>query len=419
MVPGRTASIACVHLAPWPLTLLAKQHPGLPVAVLGETIRRVVAATPEAMTAGVHLGMSEVAALSRCPELHAQVITGPTARAAWAEVLELLYARYSDRVHSSTPGVAFLQTRAPAARDLAAALHAPVGLAASTQVAHLAALRARPGEVREVPAGEEEQAFLRLSPVEHLQVLGLTPAHVEHLQYLGLRGLADVWKWSAAQREAFFGVTVGGQLNRFLRGERTTAVPRYVPDQVIEGSRSTDPPLREPSHVEAVLAELVPGLFAELRGRTCAYLTIHADTPGGRLSASRRLKWPLDAAGLQRVTGLAFGDTDALALGVERLTVQLSGLAQPSRLVGLWAGLAELEVTQTVLDRYPDALVRVEWLDPFAYTADLQYRWVDWLTGEVRPTAMTPRRGWTPPTLVKARERNVERILAFFEGQHP
>lgn len=418
MGPGR-ALIACVHLAPWSLTLLARQHPGVPVAVLGEMTRRVLQASPEALEAGVHPGMRDVAALSRCPDLHAEVLTRPTVVGAWNALLETLYARYSDRVEGRTPGTAFLMLRAPAARDLAAALHAPVGLASSVEVAQLAALRARPGEVREVHGGEGEKGFLALCPAEHLQVLGLTPSHIERLHFLGALGLADVGKWSAAQREAFLGVDVGKRLNRFLRGERTTAVARYVPGKVIEARMQADAPLHEPSQTEAALRELVPGLLHELRGRTCAYLTVHADTVGGRLSATRKLKWPLDQGGLTRVAGLALQDTDALPLGVDALTVQLSGLAQPGRMVGLWAGLAELEVTRDVLDRFPEALVRVEWLDPYAFVTDAQYQWVDWLTGEVRPTPMTPPRTWARPSPAKARERSVQRVLAFFEGREP
>ncbi|BDP43808.1 hypothetical protein DAETH_37770 (plasmid) [Deinococcus aetherius] len=274
MAPGRTAPIACVHLSPWALTLLTRQHPGVPVAVLGETTRRVTQASPEALAAGVGMGMSEAAALSRCPDLHAEVVSSPTARATWAELLETLYARYSERVQGSAPGVAFLNVGDGAARDLAAALHAPVGLAASLEVALLAARRARPGEVRSV-MGEAERAFLPLTPAHHLDILGLTPSHVEGLHFMGLRGLADLMKWSAGQRESYFGVDVGKRLNRFLRGERTLSVERYIPHWVIEARLGLDHPLTEPAQAEAVLADLAPGLLAELRGRTCAYLTVH------------------------------------------------------------------------------------------------------------------------------------------------
>ena len=149
--------LACVTLSPWPLTLLGRSHPGVPVAVLNES-RRVLYASPEAREAGVQAGMRDLAALSRCPELHAEVLSAPSALAAWAELLETLYARYSDRVEGGTPGTVYLKVSVPAARELAAALNAPVGLAESLEVAQLAALRARPGEIREVD-GDRKRHF--------------------------------------------------------------------------------------------------------------------------------------------------------------------------------------------------------------------------------------------------------------------
>ncbi|GGS03943.1 Y-family DNA polymerase [Deinococcus sedimenti] len=414
---GRTPSLtACVLLAPWPLAHVRRQHPGVPVAVLNDA-RRVTQTCPLAAQSGVVTGMREVAALSRCPELHAEVVPAPEAQAVWAELLEQLYARFSDRVEGRERGAAFLNLSARGARDLAAALHAPVGLASSRELAQLAALRAGAGEVRSVPSGARaEQAFLTLTPLAHLTALGVPRATLEHLHFLGLRDLGGLMAWSAAQREAFLGVDVGRRLNRFLKGERLTAVEAYRPGQVLEASLGFDLPLTEPAQVDAALRDLMPGLITELRGRLAATLTVHADTLGGRLSATRQLKWPLDDDALGRVAGLALQDAGALALGIDRLTAQLGGIAQPARMVGLWAGVAELEVTTTVLTRFPEALVRVEWLDPWAYAPDAHYAWVDWVTGQVRAREMTPRQSWTPRPAAR-REQAVQRVLAFFEGQ--
>ncbi|UBV45272.1 Y-family DNA polymerase (plasmid) [Deinococcus taeanensis] len=349
-------------------------------------------------------GLRETAALSRCPDLHAALVPAPEAQATWHEVLEQLYARFSNRVEGRTPGVAFLTVGVGAARDLAAALHAPVGLAASCELAHLAALRARPGEVHAVGAGTAaEQAFLQVTPLGHLQVLGVPLCVLERLAFLGLRDLGGVMAWRPGQREAFLGVDVGRRVNRFLNGERTPGVGKYHAGQLLEMSLAFDVPLTEPAPAHAALGALLPELRAALRGR---------------LSATRQLKWPLDGAALTRVAGLAFGETGALPLGVDRLTVTLGGLAQPSRMVGLWAGVAELKVTKGVLARFPDALVRVEWLDPWAYATDAQYAWVDWVTGDVRPGRMTPRHAWRPPP-AQAHERVVQGVLAFLEGRDP
>ena len=413
-----TAHVACLRLAPWPLVLLTRQHPGVPVAVLSEG-KRVLHASPDAEALGVQPGMRETAALSRCPELHAVVVTAPVAQAAWNDLLEQLYARYSDRIEGREVGVAYLSIGPAAARELAAALHAPVGVASSLEVAQLAARRAKPGEVREVgSSAQAEKLFLSLTPIQDLQALGLSSVHVERLRFLGVRGLADLLKWSAAQREAFLGVNTAKRLSRFLKGERTAKPHRYVSGQVIESSLSFDAPLMEPGQAEAALGDLLPVLVEPLRGKTAAYLTVHADTLGGRLTATRKLKWPQGEQALGRVALLALEDTHALPLGIDALTVQFSGLQQPARMIGLWAGLADLEVMKTVLDRFPEALVRVRWLDPFAYCADAMYEWVDWTTGTVRATPMTPVKP-PPPTPVQRREKAAQRMVAFFEGVDP
>lgn len=385
-------SVLCVLLTPWPLHLLEQRHPGLPLAVLDEHTRRVLHVNAQARGAGVVVGFRESAALSRCPELHAEVVSAPVATTAWNELLETLYTRTSDRVESKAQGVAFVTGSPAAACEIAVALRAQVGVAASQEVAHLAALRAKPGTVKDLDP-DLEKDYLPLSLAEHLHVLGLTKDQIAHLLFLGVRGLADLMKWSAAQRQAFLGVDTGKRVNRFLKGERTTVVSRYTPLITTEGRLGFDDPLMEPGQVEAALTELVPPLYDELRGRTAAYLTVHADTLGGRLSSTRKLKWPIQASGLQRLAlrMLVDGEGEPLKLGLDALTVSLSGLQQPSRQIGLWPSPGELDAVSEVLDRFPTALVRLEWRNPHALTASQQYVWVDWLTGAERVRPMDPR----------------------------
>lgn len=380
-------SVLCVLLAPWPLYLLAQRHPGLPLAVVSEHDRRVVHANELAMEAGVTPGLRESAALSRCPEVQAEVVSGPTATTAWNELLETLYARYSDRVDGRIQGVAFLNGSVAAAREIAVALNARVGVGGSLEVAQLAALRAKPGEIKEIDLASEK-TYLPLSLTEHLHVFGITQEHITRLQFLGVRGLADLMKWNMAQRQAFLGVDIGKRLNRFLNGGRTTAVSRYIPLTTIEGRLAFDDSLMEPGEGEAALTELVPPLYDELRGRTAAYLTIHADTLGGRLSGTRKLKWPIQASGLQRLAFRLLFELDALKIGIDTLSISFSGLQQPSRQIGLWPGPGEQGAVTEVLDRFPGALVRASWRNPYALSADQQYVWVDWLTGAERPRPM-------------------------------
>ncbi|WP_407571780.1 Y-family DNA polymerase [Deinococcus altitudinis] len=385
-------SVLCVLMTPWPLHLLEQRHPGLPLAVLDEHTRRVLHINAQAREAGVSVGVRESAALSLCPELHAEVVNAPVATTAWNDLLETLHTRTSDRVEARAPGVAFVTGSAAAAREISVALRAQVGIAASQEVAHFAALRACPGTVKELgPALEKD--YLPLSMTEHLHVLGLTKDQVAHLLFLGVRGLADLMRWSAAQRQAFLGVETGKRVNRFLKGERTTAVSRYTPLTTAEGRLGFDDPLMEAGEVEAALADLVPPLYEELRGRTAAYLTVHADTLGGRLSSTRKLKWPIQESGIRRLAlrMLVDGEGEPLKLGLDALSVSFSGLQQPSRQIGLWPGPGELDVVSEVLDRFPSAFVRLEWRNPHALTAGQQYVWVDWLTGAERVRPMDPR----------------------------
>ena len=381
--------IACLLLTPWALTVACRQHPGVPLAVLSQG-RRVIEVNAAALDAGVSVGMRGVAAVSRCAELHLEGIDPPALQVAWRELLETLYARYSPRVEGLTPGLAFLHATPQQARELAAALHAPVGLAQSQELAHLAALRAQPGEVREVP-DDSDRLFLSLTPISHLDVLGLTAAQLEKLGFLGIRGLADLLKWSAGQRQAFLGVDTAKKLQRFLKGQRTEKVAAFIPSEVIEAILSLDAPLTEPGQAEAALHDLVPSLLEALRGRTCAYLTLKADTVAGVLTETVPLKVGLDERGLVRAALIALERSDALMLGVDRLAVQLSGLAQPARQVGLWLDVRELDAVRLVLERFPQGLVKVQWQDTHAWVADAQYAWVDWLSGAPRLTAMTPR----------------------------
>jgi impB/mucB/samB family len=380
--------IACVRLEPWALSVAQRRHPGVPLAVLSAG-RRVLQVSDLAAQAGVTPGLSSVAALNRCPALHLEPLDPPALQVAWRELLEMLYAGYSPRVDGAVPGLAYLHATLQNASELATVLHAPVGLAASQEVAHLAALRAEPGEVREVQS-DHEHAFLALVPIKHLNVLGLNADQIEKLHFLGIRGLADLLSWSAAQRSAFLGVDTAKVLQRFVKGPRTETVSLFQPSEVIDTTLGFDDPLTEPGEVEAALHEMVPPLLQGLRGRTCAYLTVQADTVAGLLSETKPLKGPQDERRLTRAALILLDRSAALPLGVDRLTVGLSGLAQPSRQVGLWPDVRELDAVRAVLERFPQGLVRVAWRDIYAYAADAQYAWVDWLTGTERLGAMTP-----------------------------
>ncbi len=407
--------IACLLLQPWSLKLLTRQYPGVPAAVLKEG-GRVLYADQLATDAGVTPGQPLHAALSRCPELHAEVGCPAQASAAWAELLELLYSGFSDRVYSPQEGLAFVKVGAGAARQLAALLEAPVGLGGSTELSQLAALRALPGEVRTAGTGQAEQAFLMLTPLPHLNALGLTERHLERLQFLGIDGLAALMKWSAAQREAFLGVETGQRLNRFFRGERTSALPLHHAPLLLSRSLEPDAPLLEPGEAAAALMDLATALCEELEGRFAAQLRVKVHTLAGEVQATRQLKGRLDVRGLARLAELTLHETQALPLGIDRISLELTGLSRPAQMTSLFARIGDLDVTGDLLRRFPQALVKVEWLDEYAYAADAQYRWVDWASGEPRPSPITPLPP-QPPARLRRVSDPVGTHQRFFEGE--
>lgn len=406
MPPGARTWVACVRLEPYALRLLEGRQPGVPVAVLEG--RKVAHANDLARLQGVTPGLPLVAALSRCPELHAEEVSAPTVQTEWARLLEGLYGGYSPRVHGPQPGTVWLSLTPEAARELAVSLHAPLGLARTQELALLAAQRATVGEVKAVLPGAEE-VFLALTPLGHLLPLGLSKQNLQHLHFLGLRDVRDLGKWGAGQRAALLGKE-SRIVADLLAGKGNASVPLYQPREVIELRLSFDAPLEEPGQLEAALADLLPEWPTAFRGRVCSYLSVRAETVGGTLSGTRRLKWPLELKGLRRVACLALVDSGALTLGVDALTVRFSGFAQPSRQIGLWPDVRELDAVRGVLDRFPHALVRVGWRDVFAPVVDAQFVWTDFQTNEERPHRNAPQVPLAPPRRAPITAR------AFFEA---
>lgn len=381
--------VACLRLEPFALHLLRHGRPDVPLAALDER-GRVLSADAAARRAGVTPGLRLHAAVSRCPDLHAEHLPAPRLAGAWAETLDALHL-HSPRVEDAGTGRAYLTLTGQAARELATALGAGIGRAESREVALLAALGAARGEVREVVA-PAEAAFLARVPVAHLTVLGLPERQIERLTFLGLNTLGDLGRWSAAQRRAFLG-EAAAPISRLLRGERSRSVALYRPREVLEASLGVETPMRQPGEWAAAVRDLTPGLHAALAGRTTTYLTLRALTPLGWLTGTRRLKEAPSDRSLARAADqllLDFGKP-SLEYGVERLVLELSGLAQPARQVGLWPSAHDLNAGQAVLERYPRALVRLDWLDPDAYVFDARYRWVGLADGEVRELPNAPQ----------------------------
>jgi len=82
------------------------------------------------------------------------------------------------------------------------------------------------------------------------------------------------------------------------------------------------------------------------------------------------------------------------------LTIELAAPERLAEATGLWDARRQREgAIDTVLERYPHALVRVGWGDPHAPAADLAWRWLplEEATARPGPATRSARRGRATP----------------------
>lgn len=384
--------IACLLLDPYPLWHAEQRHPGLPVAVIDAG--KVRHANRAAVAGGVCAAMPLPAALSRVPDLAHEPLAAPLLAARWEALVEGLVA-HSPRVEPLGPGRVLLTLAPDGAARLAAHLHGRVGVAASRELAELAAHAALEGHAK-VVAPEAETAFLRALPLRFLRGVGLSPDALRRLHFLGLRDTGQLLRWTRAQQASFLGPEWAA-LRPYLHGPRGATVAAHRPPAAVTASVAFEAPVHEPGDLGPALRDLAEAAAARLGARSAARLVLRADTPGGALEAAREAKGdPRDPRALERLAALALHDLgpDAFALGLDGLTLRLGGLHLPARQGGLWPAVRESEATRAVQARFPRALVRVEWLGEGQYGFDLHYRWVDFATGEPRPLRLP-----LPPTV--------------------
>jgi DNA polymerase-4 len=186
-----------------------------PVVVGGDPRKRgqVQSASPDALAAGVEIGMAMLEALERCPRAKAVRTDMKRYREA-AGLLRALLRRHTERIEPVGLDAAFLDPSSSIeeARELAGRLcheireelqlTARVGIACVKFLARVAAGRAEPGGVLEVPTGGEA-AFLAPLPASVLP--GVGPKTDAALRELGVEHLADLQRLTRAQLEQALG----------------------------------------------------------------------------------------------------------------------------------------------------------------------------------------------------------------------
>lgn len=397
----QTPSLAVLLFDPFPLYLAQRTDPSLlraPVVCVEE--QRVVHATPEARRRGVTLGMRLTGARMRVEGLRVVQLDEPSVQHAWNELLR--------EVHEVTPwlesprrGRVFAHLEPSEAASLAEGYGARVGIAGSREIAELAAVSARPGHLRRVDPGDEARFFEQL-PLRFLKGVGASDKNLTRLHWLGLKTVADLARWSGSQLRSYL-AEEGESLLPYLHGPYSTRPRPFELPATLRRSITFEELAREPFELLPALERLSASLERGLDGRASRRLTLTAGSSAGQRRVTRLSKRPLTRAPQIRQQALfALDDSGAAPLGIERLTVEL---AAPQRLGlqgGLWRAAERREEAQSAaLERFPGAIVRFAWRDPYAPADDLAWGWETVPGPDDAPPAATreQRRGADPRTV--------------------
>jgi protein ImuB len=415
MVVERTACLWCPD---WPVVALRSRDSALcdvPVAVVERAERGlvVVAASSEALSEGVTLGLRRREAEARCPRLTVAE-SDPQVEARAFERVARAIETFTPRFVLEEPGRLSFPTRGPSryfGGDAAMAAHAldvvrdigisdaRAGIADGGFAAMLAARAAEPGAAYVVPPGESP-GFLAPWPVAVLDhpESGEAAGLADLLVRLGLRTLGAFAALPAGAVLGRFG-SAGARAHRLAGGGGEHAAPPEPPPPELIETAELDPPV---AHVETA-AFAAKGLAEQLMARlgalglSCTRVMIEAETERGERLArcwrhegaltpaalAARVRWQLEGwlTGDERGGDDPFDELATSGLALLRL-VPDEVLPATGRQLGFWGGDA------AAADRAGRVLARVQGMlgHPAVVTAVPQggrsprerVRWVPW-----------------------------------------
>jgi protein ImuB len=293
---------ACLWCPGWPVVALRSRDSALcdvPVAVVERAERGlvVVAASSEALSEGVTLGLRRREAEARCPGLTVAE-SDPQVEARAFERVARAIETFTPRFVLEEPGRLSFPTRGPSryfGGDAAMAAHAldavrdigisdaRVGIADGGFAAMLAARAAEPGAAYVVPPGESA-GFLAPWPVAVLDDVepGEAAGLADLLVRLGLRTLGAFAALPAGAVLGRFG-SAGACAHRLAGGGGEHAAPPEPPPPELVETAELDPPV---AHVETA-AFAAKGLAEQLMARlgalglSCTRVMIEAETERG------------------------------------------------------------------------------------------------------------------------------------------
>jgi protein ImuB len=345
--------IACLRVAALPLVAELRAHPeiaGRPLAIASAPGPRaeIVAASREALAAGLRLGASVVQGRSVCAGLVVRVASPAAERAARAALLDVALsfspraqpAPQAQGAHAGEAAVwldaSGVRARfaseqgfasAVAERAVRLGLPASVTVAGSARVARIAARGLPAQAARVIPPGDEAR-FLAPLPLDLLEP---DDELAELLTRLGVQRAGDLARLPRRALAQRFG-PAGLELAALARGE-ADPVPLPAPPET---------PFEEAIDLEAAVDRFEPlgfvlrGLLARLldrlalRGLACGDLDLHLGLEGGGRDARRVgvAAATLDARTLLRLVRLAL---EAQPPGARIESLTLVAQARPPR----------------------------------------------------------------------------------------
>lgn len=367
---------------PFPLWLATWETPSLasiPLVSVGKG--RVVHASKTAKQTGITAGSSLATALTKAPDLEAVEAASPYLETSWERLVEALSGLTLD-LESPKQGRVLMVLEPADAMQLAETYNVRVGLAEIVEAAVVAALIASPGKVKRINA-DRQDVLLDALPLYILRGLGLSAGTGERLKWLGVERVGQLRAWKKAQVSAYLGAEAK-ELMPYLFGPYRTQLGRYTPAPHVSAHLVFDEPMSEPHALCPALEALAVQLVEKLKGRAASRLTVRAVSQGLEFKATRISKTLLRQIGeTNRLALLTLDDTDAQPLGIDTLTLELSGLTRPAKQGALWPQKERIEQAVAAVEaRYPKALLKITEADPYALASEHTVHFVVRSTGE-------------------------------------
>lgn len=283
-------------------------------------------------------------------------------------------------------------------RRVAEQFGARVGIAASRSTAQVASYFCDTGSILFVD-DDESKKYVRNASVECLAWWGVEAEWLEKMILFGLHTLGLAGKLTERQMVAQFGKSgrIMHQCIRDILSDERRPLPLYEPPPLLRAVHHFEDPVREPRDLENVLHILMKELLQRLHevcGRRCSWIAVYVQQrPGNRsqkvlpnlhaqslrtepLRTQRRIlkDGSLNDGVLQTTAQILLRK---LMDGSEctALHVEMGGLsiAAPEQISFVQERVLPYRIAQTVEQRYPRTMHKVQMKNPDAYLSEQQW----------------------------------------------